>query len=182
MESLSTLAEVFVAFAGFSGVVAVFGRRGRPSTWPFYDRIRFYLLVEYSLTALLFCFVPATLRATGLGESETWRIVSTVFSIYALSSGTFRLRQVSKGPESELVGLWRRPSGSAALPGGFIFGVTYVYLGLLTAVSVTNLINALVWGESWPFMVAMLFLLMLCSFLFARMLMSGFDEPTLPKE
>ena len=70
-DILLTLAEVSVAFAGFSGVVAVFGRRD-PGTWSFADRFRFFSLVHASLFSLLLCIMPFGLLALNVAAGATF--------------------------------------------------------------------------------------------------------------
>ena len=52
-DILTVLGEIFVAFAGFTGIVAVLGQRSE-GTWRPVDIIRFQGLLEASLAGLLF--------------------------------------------------------------------------------------------------------------------------------
>ena len=89
-DLLLTLAEVSVAFAGFSGVVAVFGRRD-PSSWSFADRYRFLLLVESSLSLLLFCILPFGLSSLHITDESVWRAMSALVVSYLVLSGIFHI-------------------------------------------------------------------------------------------
>jgi hypothetical protein len=74
---LETVAEVSVAFAGFAGIVSVFGRsRIDPEVrmW----RIRVMILT--SLVTLLFALLPAALLESGLLRESAWRISTLLLS------------------------------------------------------------------------------------------------------
>ena len=70
-EALAALAEVSVAFAGFSGIVTAF-RRHDPGKWSHLDRFRFRFMVEFSLATLALSLFPFFLSEFGLPESEVW--------------------------------------------------------------------------------------------------------------
>jgi hypothetical protein len=70
-EALAALAEVSVAFAGFSGIVTAF-RRHDPGEWSQLDRFRFRFMVEFSLATLALSLVPFFLSEFGLPESRVW--------------------------------------------------------------------------------------------------------------
>ena len=74
---LETVAEVSVAFAGFAGIVSVFGRsRIDPEVrmW----RIRVMILT--SLVTLLFALLPAALLESGLPHKSAWRTSALLLS------------------------------------------------------------------------------------------------------
>lgn len=83
-QALSTLAEVSVAFAGFSGIVTVFRRRN-PGEWSRLDRFRFRFMVEFSLATLALSLLPFFLSELGLPESRVWGCASVVLGGGALS-------------------------------------------------------------------------------------------------
>ncbi len=73
-DLLLTYAEVAVALAGFSGIVAAF-RQNRDAPSPFdVNSVRFVL--EVSLTAILFSVVPGVLQAFSIPESAAFRIAA----------------------------------------------------------------------------------------------------------
>ena len=82
-EALSALAEVSVAFAGFSGIVAAF-RRHNPGEWSPLDRFRFRFMVEFSLATLALSLVPFFLSELGLPESRVWSLSSLILGGGAL--------------------------------------------------------------------------------------------------
>ena len=71
-STLSTIAEISVALAGFTGVVAVLGSR-RKHDWTPEERLQLRTLVETSLTALFLSFAPSVLSSFTASESVVWR-------------------------------------------------------------------------------------------------------------
>jgi hypothetical protein len=76
-QALAALAEVAVAFAGFSGIVVAFRRRN-PGAWSRLDRFRFRFMVEFSLATLALSLLPFFLSELGLPESRVWGLSSVV--------------------------------------------------------------------------------------------------------
>jgi hypothetical protein len=74
-QALSALAEVSVAFAGFSGIVTAFRRRD-PGVWSKLDRFRFRFMVEFSLATLALSLFPFFVSELGLSESMVWSLSS----------------------------------------------------------------------------------------------------------
>ena len=100
-QALSTLAEVSVAFAGFSGIVTVFRRRN-PGEWSRLDRFRFRFMVEFSLATLALSLLPFFLSELGLPEAGVWGCSSVVLgggALYYLVRSLVRLRALVKGGE-----------------------------------------------------------------------------------
>jgi hypothetical protein len=83
-DALTTLAEVSVAFAGFSGIVTAFRRRS-PGEWSDLDRFRFRFMIEFSLATLALSMLPLFLAELGLSESRAWTVASLVLGGGALS-------------------------------------------------------------------------------------------------
>lgn len=79
MQSLdlaSTIAEIAVALAGFSGLVLVLGQRRDRLTE--LERYRLILLLTPSLVALFMALAPLALLETGIGSMLLWRAASGV--------------------------------------------------------------------------------------------------------
>ena len=70
--TLSLIAEVSIAFAGFTSVVGVFGARGEHQ-WSSSQLSSLRLLIETSLIMLLTALLPLALYSTGLTTTESWR-------------------------------------------------------------------------------------------------------------
>jgi hypothetical protein len=74
---LQTLAEVAVALAGFSGLLA--GIRQRSQRESQINVTRLKTIVETSLSVLMFCLFPVFLNGFGVGELGAFRISAIVF-------------------------------------------------------------------------------------------------------
>ena len=74
-ELLSTLAEVSIVFAGFTGVVGILGFR---TDHPAYQGQLYQVsaMIGFSLIAALFSIVPLILSAVGLSDAAAWRLSS----------------------------------------------------------------------------------------------------------
>jgi len=74
-EILSTLAEVSIVFAGFTGVVGILGfRRDNPALQGQLYQIA--AMIGFSLIAALFSIVPLIVSAMGLSDTAAWRFSS----------------------------------------------------------------------------------------------------------
>ena len=80
-EILHTLAEVATAFAGFTGIVVVLGRRSI-GEWRSAEKIIVSVLLASSLGVVLFAFVPDLGSAAQLSPSTTWRVSTFLFASY----------------------------------------------------------------------------------------------------
>ncbi len=93
-ELLSTMAEVSIVFAGFTGVVGMLGFRSDD------QRVHGQLyqvgaMTGYSLMAALFSLVPLLLSAVGLSDAAVWRSSSAGLVAALLcwnTLGTIRMR------------------------------------------------------------------------------------------
>jgi hypothetical protein len=69
--TLELLAELAIAVLGFSGVVAVLGRRAS-GDWTDVDRLRFGAMVRIAALVLVLSLLPSPFRSAGLSESSLW--------------------------------------------------------------------------------------------------------------
>jgi len=83
VEVLNTLAEVAVAFAGFSSVVIIFRRRS-DGAWNDTDANRFMGMIVHALHAAGFAFVPQILQYFLPGEAMVWAVSSLLLGITTL--------------------------------------------------------------------------------------------------
>jgi hypothetical protein len=113
-ETLQTLAEIAIALAGFTGIVAVLGRRVRGEWAPLeWARLRDLLLA--SLGVVFFAFIPQLLHSVIPEIPTVWRISSGLFALYHLTIMSLFFRR--SGIPSELL---RAPSSTPSLV-AFIF-------------------------------------------------------------
>lgn len=125
-DTLTALAEVSVAFAGFSGIVTAFRRRS-PGEWSDLDRFRFRFMVEFSLATLLLSLLPLILAEMGLAEARAWSVASLVLGAGALA---YLTRST----------LWLRRLVAAGAPVSRVLAVVSIGVGI--AVSASGLANA----------------------------------------
>ena len=69
-ETLLTIAEVSVGFAGFASLVTVLGKRCGAEALQ--DSLRIRIMLVYSLSVAFLCFLPAILREYALPEATVW--------------------------------------------------------------------------------------------------------------
>lgn len=81
---LIALAEVAIGFAGFSAVVAALFRRRRTGDAMPFDEVRFLVMLEFSLTVLVFSLLPLALGLFEIGEERVWRIASGLLAAFLI--------------------------------------------------------------------------------------------------
>lgn len=99
IDSLLTLAEIAVAFAGFSSVVVLF-RRSDQDRWEGFDRVRFRIMLLASLLAALFAVLPLPLQELGVPHDFIWMICSGGLALYVGGGAVvqFRTRRLFTNP------------------------------------------------------------------------------------
>ena len=80
-DALTTIAEVALGLAGFSGVVVVLGRQ--PGAFTRVEVGRLIVLLMSSLGAMFFALLPFALSPLGLSDSAVWRISGALLAIFA---------------------------------------------------------------------------------------------------
>jgi hypothetical protein len=154
-EVLLTLCEVSVAFAGFSGVVAVFGRLDIRD-WSVGDRYRFYALVETSLAGAFLSLLPFGLFAVQLPPEFIWRSASILSVVFIAASYV-----------PHILGFRSVPAGARS---GDAWADIYVS-GIIDVLVVgLNLYNVMISGDSGLFLMALILLVTESGFFFARLL------------
>ena len=154
---LQTTAEVSVALAGFTGVVAAFGQRR--GSWSDIDTLRFRVMLFTSLSALVFSILPFALHHMRSEASSTWAISSGLLASYFVITvfvDTRRWRQV----------VTRRDSEFSAWPG-------LLALLLASIAIVTQVLNGLGIGfhrAFGPYFLGVCCLLLTCTLMFIRLL------------
>ena len=157
-DVLTILAEVFVAFAGFTGIVATLGQRSA-GRWRPVDVIRFRGLLEASLAGLVLCVVPFGFHHFAVSETITWGFGSAFSAVYVVS---FLFRIIRK----------QKNLGATEDP-DFVPGVRLVLVTLGVPVVATQLLNAIGAGLQHTFsgfLVGLIFLLITCCGMFVLLL------------
>ncbi len=83
-DILHSLAEVAIAFAGFTGVVMVLGGREN-GAWQPDDAPALIALLGCSLGVVVFGFVPDLARASHLEPTHAWRVSGLLLGSYHLA-------------------------------------------------------------------------------------------------
>jgi hypothetical protein len=153
---LLTIAEVSIGFAGFAGIVALFGRRAG-GTWSTADRLRFNSLVRHALLSLFAAFLPLAIHYVDPDHGSPWRPASIVFGVVFLLlfwTGYRRIPEIRGDSEANIRGAWVLVAAFALLA-----------LGLFL-----NAIGVVFHGDAGPYLVALFFTLALTGLFFARLL------------
>jgi len=154
---LQTIAEVSVAFAGFTGVVVAFGRRpGQGGSSP--DSHAFRAMLASSLQALLFAILPFLLAACGLAAPGLWRVASAVLLV-GLAFGAFMDVRYARGTDRGQWTRFDRALGSLVPLGG----------GLAMVAQILNVTGAIARPFA-PYLAGLLFFLVFSSAMFVRLL------------
>jgi hypothetical protein len=165
-EALSVLAEVSVAFAGFSGIVTVFRRRN-PGDWSPLDRFRFRFMVEFSLATLFLALAPFFASELGLSERGVWSLCSALLAV----GGGVYLGRASLRVVRLLAG------GEPVSP-----GVAVLAFGIGVLVTLSALANTAGFFDhpAGVYLLGVGGCLFVSSVLFARLLLAG--SPKLPDD
>jgi hypothetical protein len=156
-DFLLSVAEISVAFAGFSGIVAVIGRRAT-GEWSTGDVLRFWQMIEVSLLALIFSLVPFGFHYLGLSESDVWAASS---GLLALASGLQTLRS--------LVRNLRAAGSDASL--SLLFSATFFLIAaVVIVVLVLNALGIIFQRAVGPYLIGIFWQLLLACVLFWRLL------------
>ncbi len=113
-----------------------------------------------SLSSLLLCIVPFGLLAFNVAEASVWRSLSALFVLYAIVTSFLSIRRllaISSPERAE-----------------FTVIVIPVFFAILATIVALNIYNVAVGATFGPFLVALIFLLVVSSYSFARMLVSAF--------
>jgi hypothetical protein len=155
-DVLATVAELAVAFAGFSGIVAALGRRDEGAIFP-EDRVRISVLVGASLSTLAFALLPFALWDVAGSPARVWSIASALYVPYGLAI-LFVSERDARRAVAEDRDVLRRVS---PLPQRFS-----TYIGFPVVIGL-QLANVFTWGSFTPFLVALLWGLVGCAIGFA---------------
>lgn len=160
-DVLATVAELAVAFAGFSGIVAALGPRDEGGLFP-EDRVRLRVLIGSSLSTAAFAFLPVLLWEVAGSPATVWAISSAAYLPYGIAIIFVSERDVKRA-RAEDPELANRVSRLPMLLS------TYVVFPLVLALQFANVA---LWGRFTPFLVALLWGLAGCAIGFAGLVRS----------
>jgi len=157
MENLRTIAEVATAFAGFTGVVIVLGRRSAGG-WTPAESSTIRILLEASIGVVFLGLLPPAL-VLNLSASTTWRVCAGLLAAYH-SAIMFRADVLDRRQAGHLLG--RRRDWALSIVGlGSIAACAAVALGFVGRAA--ELIYTL----------SLLYMLFVGALSFAALLLSG---------
>jgi hypothetical protein len=152
-DLLTTLAQLGVALAGFSGIVVVLGARAT-GHWSSRERQLLNILLGTGGSVILWSILPLLLLAAQLSERRVWLISSGSWSIVQGAVLAVRARGIARDREAQ--------TQERSL-------VIFALLGGITAL-ILQLTN-LVWlGVAWPHLAAVAWQLALSFLVFVRLL------------
>jgi hypothetical protein len=158
-EILQLVAELALGVLGFSGVVAVLGRRGA-GEWAPVDRVRFFGMVRITAIVLVLAVSPFPLYSAGLASEAIWGWCSGLGAVLlVLSVVAARL-------------LEQAPKGLFTDPGTSKLALAYVAFAYFSAFLTFGL-NAIGIGlqqSATPYLVAVLLTFGIPLVLFIRLL------------
>jgi hypothetical protein len=156
-EALSTIAQVGLGLAGFTGILVALGRTQTAFSRP--EVLRLLLLLVSSFGAVFLALLPFALHESGVGDVACWRLSSAALAAFTSISLAYLGYQIRRH-RSEFGQLF-----SAAV---FVIIATGSVLMV-----VLQLVNALGLGSpprSGSFLIGLLWLLFIASLQFARIL------------
>jgi len=153
--------EAGVAVAGFSGIVAVLGRRAE-GQWIPTDRLRVTLLLQTSFAAIGLSFLALALDGAGVAEPTIWKVGSACYVLYAVLAVLSRVRLLRTIRNVD-------PAFPPTLAKGLI--VVVISVATLQADNVVAL------GVGWPFVLAVIFELVVALAVFVRLLQGAWSQP-----
>ncbi len=154
-DALTTVAEIAIAIAGFSGIAAVLGRRS-DGEWAPTDVLRLRLLLRASFAIVILCFLPIVLSSASVAPKMTWALSSGASLVWFCASGVFVIREARRITRFAGESIERR---YAAL-----------ILSLGVGASTLHALNVVAVQEAWPYLAGLVAMLTLPFSQFLRLL------------
>lgn len=157
-ESFSTIAEVAIAFLGFTGVVGVFAGRDHPPA----VLLRLWVMVAFGLGLLLLALLPSVLHHLGLVGPTLW-VACSVATLLLLSGHlVFVVPRVARHMRT---GAWHE------VPAALNFSFPVAYLACF-ATQVLNVFGVGLERSHGGFLLGLFFLLAASGFNFISLLVA----------
>jgi len=155
-DALTTVAEIAIAIAGFSGIAAVLGRRGQ-GDWELGDVFHLRLLLRSSFSTVIFCFVPIVLSSASVAAEKTWALSSGAWLVYFVSI----ILPISLGGARRVA----KVTGERVERN---YAAILVFLG--AGLVVLHTANVVAVREAWPYLAALVATLVMPFIQFLRLL------------
>lgn len=81
-QSLQTIAEISIAFAGFSGLIVALRKKAGPLTK--LEKFRLQILLILAFGAMFLSFLPEVLQSLELESRDAWMYAGTVLCLYSV--------------------------------------------------------------------------------------------------
>ncbi len=162
---LQLLAELAIGVLGFSGVVAVLGRRSA-GEWTPVDRFRFFGMVQSTALVLVLAVLPFPFHSAGFASESIWGWCSGASAVLMVLAVVASRNRAPRG-------VWTDPgtsrlatayTGSAWLIALFLFGMNATGIGLERTAT--------------PYLVAVLLAFGIPVVLFIRLLYAAIGQDT----
>ena len=156
-EALSTIAEVGLGLAGFTGILVALGHSPEAFTRP--GVLRLLLLLVSSLGAVFLALLPFALQESGVSSSACWRLSSALLAVFTSVSLALLGYQIQ-----------RHRGEFGELYSGTVFVVVATGSFAVVALQVVNVAGAGAFPRSGPYLFGLLWLLFVASVQFVRIL------------
>jgi hypothetical protein len=158
VNALSTLAELFIAIAGFAGIVVALS--GASIATDPLDRFRVISLLVGTLGGAVFAALPLVLDDAGFPSERVWALASGALSAYLVLTLAWLIRQRLTLPPSALQSL--SPVVWSIVLGGYSLSSLTLFVNAAGLVAMSS---------SGLYLCPLLYLLMLSCLLFVRLLL-----------
>lgn len=170
---LIATAQISLAMAGFAGVVAAY-RNQSENGWGLVERFWLRLLLFNSILPFVFSVAGIFILVADPIPGSEWRLSSGIAFLFLVTYAVMIVRNLI------LIGADRlKAAGSRLIVSRALFGI-------LIAVCLLQLWNALFRSAFWPFLTAILALILGAAFQFARLVLTSHrpinDKSEFPEE
>ncbi|HSM07258.1 MAG TPA: hypothetical protein VK858_21705 [Longimicrobiales bacterium] len=163
-EYLIVIAEIAVAFAGFTSIVAVFQQRRKD--WSALQAHRINVMLQYGLLGVALALLPMPLVAIGVAEKDVWRLSNGLAGVLNLGHATvFVIPKYRRLAREGALGI--RPG---LMKASTVVGYALIAVVLLTAAGLVPL------DQRGVYFVLLLWLLSMSGMMFA-LLVTTVSEP-----
>ncbi len=161
-DALTTVAEIAIAIAGFSGVAAVLGRRS-DGEWAPLDVLRLRVLLLTSFAIVILCFLPIILISASIAPKMAWTLSSGTWMVWfgtTIAFGIPDARRIAKFTGEPIERRYAALIGSLAV-GDFTL----------------HALNVVVFQEAWPYLAGLVVMLTVPFAQFLRLLRGVLRSP-----